>query len=235
MSTPPSPRSASLRIPLPLKAGEGEPATLSRGRGRGTGAKRQGEGGRKLAALTALLLTAACNLAPIYAQGSHGPAAATLSQIAVAPIPDRAGYLLRQQLLERLNPGDAPRYRLEITLDDKLTGFGIRTDQTITRERRALRARYRLVGTDTDTVLIDATAAADEGIDVVQSEYAVVAAEQTALERLSIRLADQITARVALYARQAARAAPVATPVETLPPPPPHGDPEPPNASLPPR
>ena len=42
---------------------------------------------------------------------------------------------------------------------------------------------------------------------MVQSEYAVVAAEQTALERLSVRLADQIVARVALYARQA-RAAP---------------------------
>ena len=204
MSAPPSPwRFAP--VPLPLKAGEGRRPPSPAFSGRGTAPKAQGEGGVKLAALTALLLTAACNLAPIYAQGTHGPAATTLSQIQVAPIPDRAGYLLRQQLLERLNPGETPRYRLEITLDDKLTGFGIRTDQTITRERRALRARYRLVATDTNTVLIDATAAADEGIDVVQSEYAVVAAEQTALERLAIRLADQITARVALYARQAAR------------------------------
>ncbi len=161
---------------------------------------------------TALLLAlAACNLAPIYAGGGHGPAATTLSQIAVAPIPDRAGYLLRQQLLERLNPGEAPRYRLEITLDDKLTGFGVRTDTSISRERRTLRARYRLVATDTDTVLLDATAGADEGIDVVQSEYAVVAAEQTALERLAVRLADQIVARVALYARQARDGAPSAS------------------------
>jgi len=168
---------------------------------------------RALAAMGALLLTAACQLAPVYSGGAHGVAATTLSQIAVAPIPDRAGYLLRQQLLERLNPGDTPRYRLEIALDDHLTGFGVRTDTTITRERRSLRARYRLVASDTGAVVLDATAGADEGIDVVQSEYAVVAAEQTALERLAVRLADQITARVALYARQARGQMPTAVSV----------------------
>ena len=162
-------------------------------------------------AFGALLTLAACQLAPIYAGGSHGPAATTLAQIAVAPIPDRAGYLVRQQLLERLNPGDTPTLRLEITLDDKLSGFGVRSDTTISRERRSLRARYRLVSTATDTVLLDATAGADEGFDVVRSEYAVVAAEQTALERLSVRLADQIVARVALYARQSRREMPAAS------------------------
>lgn len=170
-------------------------------------AAQRGRGGA-FAALTSLFLTAACHLAPIYAGGSHGVAATTLSQIQVAPIPDRSGYFVRQQLLQRLNPGDAPRYRLEITLDDKITGFGVRNDTTISRERRTLRARYRLVATDTQTVLLDATAGADEGIDVVQSEYAVVAAEESALERLSVSLADQIVARVALYARQARREMP---------------------------
>jgi LPS-assembly lipoprotein len=38
------------------------------------------------------------------------------------------------------------------------------------------------------------------GIDVVSSEYATVAAEQTALERLAKDIADQIVSRVALYA-----------------------------------
>ena len=49
------------------------------------------------------------------------------------------------------------------------------------------------------TVLLDATAGSDAGIDVVSSEYATVAAEQTALERLSREVADQIVSRVALY------------------------------------
>ena len=175
---------------------------LSLSKHRARAALRQARAERVVAAAT-LLALAACNLAPVYAGGSHGIAATTLSQTTIAPIPDRAGYFVRQALLQRMGePADAPRYRLEISLDDRLTGYGVRTDTSISRERRTLRARYRLVATATNTVLLDATAGADEGIDVVRSEYAVVAAEETALERLSTRLAEQITARVALYARQ---------------------------------
>ena len=51
------------------------------------------------------------------------------------------------------------------------------------------------------SVLLDDTAGSDAGIDVVQSEYATIAAENTALERLAGIGADQIVARVAIYAR----------------------------------
>ncbi len=56
-------------------------------------------------------------------------------------------------------------------------------------------------------MLLDATAGSDAGIDVVSSEYATVAAEQTALERLAVEVADQIVSRIALYAARAAPAA----------------------------
>ena len=72
----------------------------------------------------------------------------------------------------------------------------------MTRERRTLRARYQLVNLTDGSVLIDATAGSDAGIDVVQSEYATIAAENTALERLSGIVADQIVARIALYAQR---------------------------------
>ena len=44
---------------------------------------------------------------------------------------------------------------------------------------------------------------ADAGIDRVSSNFAVVAAETTALERLSVDLARQISVRLARYARAA--------------------------------
>ena len=77
-------------------------------------------------------------------------------------------------------------------------------DNAVTRERRTLRARYKLVDAASGTVLLDATAGSDVGIDVVSSEYATVAAEQTALERLAGEVADQIVARLALYASRTA-------------------------------
>jgi LPS-assembly lipoprotein len=49
-------------------------------------------------------------------------------------------------------------------------------------------------------VVLDATAGSDAGVDVVSSEYATVAAEQSAAEWLADAVADQIVARLALYA-----------------------------------
>jgi LPS-assembly lipoprotein len=162
-----------------------------------------------LAALPLLALAlAGCTLRPLYAGGARGPVAQALHGVEVAPIEGRGGWLVRNALTDRLGggAGDAVRYRLEVALDDDITGFGIRSDNAVTRERRTLRARYRLVDAARGTVLLDASAGSDAGIDVVSSEYATVAAEQTALERLSTEVADQIVSRIALYASREGRA-----------------------------
>lgn len=153
------------------------------------------------ACLTMALLLPGCGLRPLYAGGAQGHVAQALEAVDIAPIPGRAGWLVRTALEDRLGNGNGPppRYRLEVELDDRIYGFGIRADNAVTRERRTLRARYRLVDAALGTVLVDASAGSDAGIDVVSSEYATVAAEQTALERLSLEIADQIVARLALY------------------------------------
>ncbi len=143
----------------------------------------------------------ACALRPLYGGGASGEVATTLRQVAVSPIPGREGWLVYNKLKERLGePGASPLYRLEVELDDEVIGLGIRGDRAVTRERRTLRARYRLVTVANGEVLLDATAGSDAGIDVVSSEYATIAAEQTAAERLAEVVADQIAARLALYA-----------------------------------
>ena len=95
----------------------------------------------------------------------------------------------------------APRYRLDVVLDDKLEGLGLLTDDSVGRERRTLRARYQLVDLASDTIVLDTTAGSDAGIDVVSSEYATIAAEDTALENLARDVADRIVARLALKLR----------------------------------
>jgi LPS-assembly lipoprotein len=142
----------------------------------------------------------------MYAGGSSGVVASSLSSIQVAPIPERAGWLVRNALVDRLHGESSnPSYRLEVELDDDLTGFGIRGDSAVTRERRILRARYRLVDLASGQVVLDATAGSDAGIDVVSSEYATVAAEQTAQERLASVIADQMVSRLSLFVRNRAR------------------------------
>ena len=157
---------------------------------------------RRVALLLLLAaVTSGCGLRPAYSGGSASPVASLLNGVTVQPLDGRTGWLLRSALVDRLGgEGGSRPYRLELDIEDDLSGFGIRGDQAVTRERRTVRARFRLVEVSSGQVLLDATAGSDAGIDVVDSEYATVAAEQSAAERLAQVVADQIIARLSLYA-----------------------------------
>jgi LPS-assembly lipoprotein len=161
------------------------------------------EAGRLVAVAALLLALAGCQLQPVYGGGAASAPATLMADIGIAPIPERAGFMVRQALVEQFGrTSESPRYRLEVVLDDQIIAFGVRGDSSAARERRTLRARFRLVAVASGVVLVDDTASADAGIDRVSSNYAVVAAETTALERLSVDIARQISARLARYARR---------------------------------
>jgi len=154
-------------------------------------------------ALAFALPLGACGLKPMYGGGAGGAVAQGLSAIEVSPIEGKGGWLVRNALTDRLgaNSQSAKRYRLDVRLDDKLEGLGLLSDDTVARERRTLRARFQLVDLASGQIVLDATAGSDAGIDVASSEYATIAAEQTALENLSREVADRIVTRVALKLR----------------------------------
>lgn len=158
---------------------------------------------RILSALLLLALTG-CGLQPMYAGGGSGAIAQGLAGIDVPAIEGRSGWLVRNALTDRFRVGGsaASRYRLDVRLDEKLEGLGVLGNDVVARERLALRARYQLIDASNGAILLDATDSSDAGIDVVSSEYAVIAAEQSAEERLAKDLADRITARVALTLRK---------------------------------
>jgi LPS-assembly lipoprotein len=163
---------------------------------------------RRAALILTFFALPGCDLHPLYAGGASSPVAAALRSVEVGPIAGQSGWFIRNKLIDRLGQpaGSEATYRLDVTLDDNITSFGIRGDRAATRERRTLRARYQLVSLATGTVVLDATAGSDSGIDIVSSEYATVAAEQTALEDLSDIVADQIVARLGIYAARTAPA-----------------------------
>ncbi len=121
----------------------------------------------------------------------------------VSAISGQDGWLVRNALVDNLGSGKVsnPKYRLDVRLDDKLEGLAVLSDDSITRERRTLSARYQLVDNATGEVLLDSSASSDAGIDVVSSDYATIAAEQTALENLSKDIATRIVTSVALRLR----------------------------------
>ena len=159
---------------------------------------------KRFAAIICLAATlpslASCGLHPLYANGSHGAVARAIGTVTLDPIEGKAGWLMGNALNDRLaaiSGGSGPNYRLHVELSDQITGFGVRSGDTVTRERRTLRARYQLCDAATGTLVMDTTAGSDSGFDAAQSEYATIAAEDTALERLTEIVADQIVTNMA--------------------------------------
>ena len=166
---------------------------------------------KRIFVLFAPFALAACGLQPMYAGGSSGAVAQGLASIEVPPIEGKGGWLVRNALVDRLgsaNRGGSARYRLDVRLDDKLEGLGLLSDDSIGRERRTLRARYQLVDVASGNIMVDATAGSDAGIDIVSSEYATIAAENTALENLAKDVANRIVTRLSLQLRGPSPAGP---------------------------
>jgi LPS-assembly lipoprotein len=146
---------------------------------------------------------AACGLSPMYAGGTGTATTQGLAAIEIPAIQGRGGWLVKNALDARFGMAGqtTPQYRLDVRLDDSLEALGVLNDDTISRERRILRARYQLVDLVSGSVLLDATAGSDAGIDVVSSEYATIAAEQKALENLALDVAERMATQVSLTLR----------------------------------
>lgn len=165
---------------------------------------------RIVAALLASLALSACGLSPMYAGGGSSAVAQSIAAVDIPAIEGRGGWLVKNALEAKLGIAgkSVPAYRLDVRLDDSLEALGVLNDDTISRERRILRARYQLIDLATGSVLLDATAGSDAGIDVVSSEYATIAAEQKALENLALDVADRMATQVAVTLRARAAAQP---------------------------
>lgn len=165
---------------------------------------------RSVLALLAIFALSACGLSPMYAGGGSSGVAQGIAAVDIPAIEGRGGWLVKNALEARLGVAGqtTPAYRLDVRLDDSLEALGVLNDDTISRERRILRARYQLVELATDTVLLDAAAGSDAGIDVVSSEYATIAAEQKALENLALDVANRMATQIAVTLRNRAATQP---------------------------
>lgn len=155
-----------------------------------------------LVVLVALAL-AGCGFTPMYATSGDGTGLANqFSSVQVAPIPDRVGQVVRNGLMDRLNPHGppgAPLYRLEVTLDEAVEGFGFRPDEAITRENLRLDAVYRLIRTADEELLLEGNAHSNLAYDIVQSDFANFSAKQDARRRTAEQVINIIVVRLGLF------------------------------------
>ena len=151
----------------------------------------------------AALSLSGCGFRPLYADRSGGTGVADdVATVRVASIPDRTGQILRNELIDRLNPSGEPtdpRYALEVRVAVAELGLGIRKDETATRTTLRFRSSFGLRDSASGAIVYSSRVTAATSYNVVASDYATIASERAARRRGLILVAESIALRLAAY------------------------------------
>lgn len=163
---------------------------------------------RLLAALGAGLGLAAagCGFRPLYGSAAGGPVHEAFASIWVSVIPDRSGQLMRNFLIQRLNPDGRPAdpaYELRVTLSESEQELAITQEDVAERNNLLVSARYSLRDTASDEVVFSDRRTTITSFTILRDEVATLSAEQDARERALRSLSEVIRLQLALYFQRA--------------------------------
>ena len=158
---------------------------------------------RGLAALALALSLGGC-FQPLYSEAAHPGLVADLQAIEVAPIKDRIGHYLGDDLISSLNGTGStptPKYRLTVTLTQKSQTPTVESQANAANAATVIgTAKFSLVqleGEKADKVVFQGEATTAAVYDRTLQGFANLRAERDAEIRLARALADEISLRVA--------------------------------------
>lgn len=176
----------------------------------GMGPARRRRPARVLSALAVAVALLAgtvsgCGFTPLYGNGGGGAGGVNSRQLAaidIGPLANREGQLVHAELVKFMNPRglDVPtRWRLEMGLTRATQDLGIRKDETATRAILRLSANFKLRDSRTGHVVLSGNALSTNSFNILDSRFATLASEESALHRAARELGRDIGARVAVF------------------------------------
>jgi len=145
---------------------------------------------------------AGCGFRPMHATYADGKVADELAKIYVAALADRIGQRVRNELLDRLTPKGVPpsnAYRLDVKLSAARPPVSLSSADLATRRNYSLSATFTLTDARDRKALVKGNYRALASYDVVDSEYATLAALENAERLAATQVAEGIFTRLSLY------------------------------------
>lgn len=156
-----------------------------------------------LCALTLGVALTGCGFRPLYGERARGPGVLQqLNTVYIAPIDDRLGQMVRNHLLDAMNPKGTPRqpiYRLDVAVAPFREQLAFREDNVATRVNLRVTASYALRPAHGDEVLTQGSARVIASYNITREEYATLIADRDAQARAAREIADEIVSRLAAW------------------------------------
>lgn len=151
----------------------------------------------------ALMAASGCGFRPLYGERSAASVTAPeLAAIQIDTITNREGQLVRNSLLDKMQPRGAaakPLYRLTVGVGVARESLGVRTDETATRGSLTMTASYSLIELANGKQVMSGNSRAVSSYNVLDSDFANVISENDAIRRTAVDLSEEIKTRVAIY------------------------------------
>jgi LPS-assembly lipoprotein len=160
--------------------------------------------------LLVILLTlslSACGFRPVYTAttdtGHNVYVRDSLAQIEIAPIPNKIGVDLRNNLIDKIYQAGSPAspvYRLDVTVKDlRVFETGIARDAATIREQLKLLVSAKLTNIETNEVIFNRDFSSLTNYNILSSEYTTIVAREDAQNRAVNQVGDDIVTRLTLY------------------------------------
>ena len=143
-----------------------------------------------------------CGYEPIYSK-NVGLNKELLS-ISVKNIKDRSGQILRNSLLNQLNPEKERviiKYKLTVEISESRSDLAYRKDMSATRADLRVTANYLLKDIKNGEILLKQEAKSIASFDVVESVYATLIAEKDVREKNLKVISNDIYANLVFFFR----------------------------------
>ena len=155
---------------------------------------------------------AGCGFRPLLGETSNPQVRENLAQVKVDMILDRSGQILRNYLIDDLNPNGvqgSARYSLRVVLVEPRREAAIQRDNTASRITYSASATFTLFDTTRRVYVFSGSSVSETTYEVTTSEYATVSslngARDRVLQDVSADIRQQVADFFAVSAAQAQR------------------------------
>ncbi|MFT5488280.1 MAG: LPS-assembly lipoprotein [Alphaproteobacteria bacterium] len=153
-----------------------------------------------IGAIGAVLAISGCGFEPIHGQRS-GASSTALASIDIQLIADRSGQMLRNELLQQMQPRGAlrARYSLSVKIAESLASLGIRKDEVATRANLTLAASFTITELGGEKRKFSGSARSVNSYNVLTSDFATLSAREDARRRGVNQLALELRERISIW------------------------------------